>query len=250
MSSLWYIFDQNTESYILRDLDGKDDPDFWSAHSTIRIAFAGVPFDEDICPGLFVGQSVTECEVQFILSNPERIRRARWLRRNFLGVIPDAITREEKDKALSDGSYNHDASSRLQELLQRMTHAFEHNNDDPDAVKCYEISTDAYAAETGPSNPEKQAYLDEWKRDVTAMLTNEVSKIIQEKNQWSLDGCGLGVHGDDVAEMLHHYSWAREKCSDFEGREDLIGQAMQCIQSENRTRARKNKGSSEYIIYL
>jgi len=239
LSNHWYIFDQNTESYILRNLVDKDDPDFWSAQPKIRNAFAGVPFDEDVCPGLFVGQSVTECEVQFILSNPELLKRARWLKRNLLGAIPDAVTQEEKNKALSDGSQDHDASSRLSALVQRMADAFA-SNEVPDAVKSYEISVDAYVAD--PSNPERQAYLDAWKEDVTAMLTDEVSKIIQEKIQWSLDGCGLGARGDDVAEMLHHYSWAREKCSDFEGREDLLGRALQCIRSGNRT---KSKGSTE-----
>ena len=244
LSNHWYIFDQNTDSYILRDLVDMDDPDFWSAQPKIRDAFAGVPFDENICPGLFVGQSVTECEVQFILSNPELLRRARWLKRNLLGAIPDAVTREEKNKALSDGSHDNDASSRLSELVQRMIDAFA-SNGVPDAVKSYEISVDAYVA--GPSNPERQAYLDDWKQNVSSMLTDEVTKIIQEKNKWSLDGCGLGAGGDDIAEMLHHYSWAREKCSDFEGREDLLGRALQCIRSGNRT---KNKGSTEKIILI
>jgi len=244
LSNLWYIFDENTDSYILRDLVDKDDPDFWSAQPKIRNAFAGVPFDEDVCPGLFVGQSVTECEVQFILSNPELLKRARWLKRNLLGAIPDVptgATQEEKNKALSDGSHDHDASSRLSALVQRMADAFA-SNGVPDAVKCYEISVDAYVAAAGPSNPERQAYLDAWKQDVTAMLSDEVTKIIQVKNQWSLDGCGLGARGDDIAEMLHHYSWAREKCTDFEGREDLLGRALQCIRSGNRT---KSKGSTE-----
>ena len=90
LSNHWYILDENTDSYILRDLFDKDDVDFWKiAQPKIRKAFAGVPFDEDICPGLFVGQRVTECEVQLILSNPERLRRAMWLKRNLLGAIPD-----------------------------------------------------------------------------------------------------------------------------------------------------------------
>jgi hypothetical protein len=244
LSNQWYIFDENTDSYILRDLVDLDDPDFWSAKPQILKAFAGVPFDEDICPGLFVGQSVTECEVQFILSNPERLRRASWLKRNLLGAIPDVptgATQKEKDKALSDGSHDHDASSRLTALVQRMTDAFT-NNGVPEAMKSYEISVDAYVAGAGPSNPERQAYLDAWKQDVITMLTDEIKKIIQEKNHWSLDGCGLGLCGAYLAEMLHHYAWAREKCSDFVGRKDLIGQALQVIRSENRN---KISGSKE-----
>ena len=235
LSNHWYIFDENTDSYILRDLADKDDPDFWSAKPQILKAFSGVPFDEDICSGLFVGQSVTECEVQFILSNPERLERAMWLKRNLLGVIADVpagATQKEKDNALSDGSHDQDASSRLTALVQRMTDAFT-NNGVPEAMKSYEVSVDAYVSNSSPSNPERQAYLDVWKQDVTTMLTDEISKIIEKKNQWNLNGCGLGVCGADLAEMLHHYAWAREKCSDFVGREDLLEQAVQVIRSEN-----------------
>jgi hypothetical protein len=122
-----------------------------------------------------------------------------------------------------------------------MTDAFA-GNGVPDAMKSYEISVDAYVAAAGPSNPERRAYLDLYKQDVTSMLTDEVAKIIQEKNQWILDSCGLGVRGDDIAEMLHHYSWARDKCSDFEGREDLLALALQRIRSENR---KKKSGLKE-----
>jgi hypothetical protein len=168
-----------------------------------------------------------------------------WLKRNLLGAIPDVpagATQGEKDKALSDGSHDHDASSRLTALVQRMTDGFAHNSGVPHTMKSYEISVDAYVAEAGPSNPERQAYLDVWKQDVSTMLTDEITKIIQEKNQWSLDGCGLGVRGADLAEMLHHPAWAREKCSDFVGREDLLDQALESIRSENR---KKKSGLNE-----
>jgi hypothetical protein len=169
-----------------------------------------------------------------------------WLKRNLLGAIPDVpagATQKEKDKALSDGSHDPDASSRLTALVQRMTVAFT-NNGVPEAMKSYEISVDAYVAEADPSNPERQTYLNVWKQDVTAMLTDEITKIIEEKNQWSMDSCGLGVRGADLAEMLHHSAWAREKCSDFVGREDLLGKALEGIRSENR---KKKSGSKEYI---
>ena len=174
--------------------------------------------------------------MQFVLSQSDVLARAFWMRRNLLGAIPDAVTQEEKDNALSDGSRDIDASSRLQSLLQRMTTAFV-SNGNPNAVRTYEVSVDAYVAD--PSNLDRQAYFVSWKRDITSMLMTEVTKVVDKKRQWNLDGCGLGIGGDDVGEMLHHYSWAREKCLDFEGREDLLGRALACIRSENRA---KNKG--------
>ena len=47
--------------------------------------------------------------------------------------------------------------------------------------------------------------------------------------RWVEDGCGLGVPGDRLDEMLHHVAWARQKCETFVGREDLLSRAMEAI---------------------
>ena len=237
----WYILDTNTNAYILRDLIDKDDPVFWATQPKILKALTDVPFDEHICPGLLVGCSVTECEVQYILSNPQLLKRARWFKRDLRGAIPDipkSASQKEKGNALSDGSWDSDASSRLMVLTQRMIDGFM-GCGVPDALRTYEVSVDAYVAEG--NNPEKEEYLKQWKQDMLSMLNAEVMELIDVKRRWSIDGCGLGISGEDVDEMLHHYSWAREKCSDFEGREDLIQSALECIQTENRP---KNRGKS------
>ena len=47
-----------------------------------------------------------------------------------------------------------------------------------------------------------------------------------EKEAWNQDGCGLGLPGDLLGEMLHHVVWAQEKCRGFVGRKALVQQAM------------------------
>jgi hypothetical protein len=172
------------------------------------------------------------------------------LKRNLIGNIPDiskSASQEEKDNALSDGSFDSDASSRLLVLTQRMTDSF-NSSGVPDAVITYEVSVDAYAAEG--NNAEKEDYLKQWKQDVLSMFSAQIMGIIEEKRHWTEDGCGLGIDGDDVDEMLHHYSWAREKCSDFEGREDLIQSALACIRAENRPKRRGKCFSFLYYFII
>ena len=53
-----------------------------------------------------------------------------------------------------------------------------------------------------------------------------------EREAWNHDGCGLGLPGDLLDEMLHHVVWAREKCRGFVGRDALVQQAMTMITSQ------------------
>ena len=64
----WYQYYSNTGSFILKSLSDLDDVDYWkNAHPVLLEALDGVIFDEDTCPGLKVGYSVTEWEVRLAL---------------------------------------------------------------------------------------------------------------------------------------------------------------------------------------
>jgi hypothetical protein len=39
----------------------------------------------------------------------------------------------------------------------------------------------------------------------------------ETKRQWTADGCGMGLAGDKLAEVLHLVSWAAEKVKDIQG---------------------------------
>jgi hypothetical protein len=38
---------------------------------------------------------------------------------------------------------------------------------------------------------------------------------VATKQRWDQDGCGFGVSGDAVSEMLHHCEWVAKKCAGF-----------------------------------
>lgn len=46
---------------------------------------------------------------------------------------------------------------------------------------------------------------------------------------WDIDGWGLGLPGNEAAEMLHHCAWAQVKSASFVGREELLQQALDTI---------------------
>ena len=56
---------------------------------------------------------------------------------------------------------------------------------------------------------------------------------MDEKEAWNQDGCGLGLPGDLLGEMLHHVVWAQEKCRGFVGRKALVQQALTMITSQS-----------------
>ena len=51
------------------------------------------------------------------------------------------------------------------------------------------------------------------------MLLASIQDVTRECADWNRDGCGLGIDGKLLQEMMHHVLWAREKCAMFVGRE-------------------------------
>jgi hypothetical protein len=70
---------------------------------------------------------------------------------------------------------------------------------------------------------------DRFKSEATSLFTEALDNAIEMKRQWREDGCGVGLPGDVLAEMLHHYEWARKKCDGFHGRLGLVSSAMDKI---------------------
>ena len=46
---------------------------------------------------------------------------------------------------------------------------------------------------------------------------------------WDDGGCGIGIKGKYIQEMLHHCKWTQTKCLNFEGREEIIDRALKLI---------------------
>ena len=85
---------------------------------------------------------------------------------------------------------------------------------------------------------------DEWGRQAFEVLRTSLREIIEQRKAWNRDGCGLGLPGEELAEMLHHAAWAREKVLDFVGREELIAEALRRVFFPIGSRILGNNSSS------
>ena len=77
------------------------------------------------------------------------------------------------------------------------------------------------------------------------MLTASLDKIILHRTMWMRDGCGLGIDGAHLEEMLHHCKWAREKVLSFVGRETLVNNALRII-ANSTSESTKNARDKYY----
>lgn len=51
----------------------------------------------------------------------------------------------------------------------------------------------------------------------------------ETKRQWTADGCGMGLAGDKLAEVLHLVSWAAEKVKDIERGGEELARAREVV---------------------
>ena len=218
----WYILDLNTDFYRLVHLKDKDDPAFWvEARPVLLKALDGVEFS----PSLFVGGSITEWEAQFAMSSPD-IARALWAHRKFTNperaypVYPG-----DKHKELRDEQGNKNAETRLSRLKESMKIKLP-----PENVHEQSISVEAYKGEGFWSLfAENIDYFAEFEEYYRELFKSEVEALIERTKKWNQDGNGIGLSGEDIDEILHHYTWAREKCDGFYGRYALIEQCLSMI---------------------
>jgi hypothetical protein len=69
--------------------------------------------------------------------------------------------------------------------------------------------------------------LQRWESDFEGLLTRQLENCVATQSRWKADGCGIGIKGLEIEEMLHHYMWAREKVDTFIGRDDLVDKVME-----------------------
>ena len=90
---------------------------------------------------------------------------------------------------------------------------------------------------------EWKSQFDDWGRQASEVLHASLHEIIEQRKAWNCDGCGLGLPGEELAEMLHHAAWAREKVLDFVGREELIAEALRRVFSPSGSSSLDNNSS-------
>ena len=83
-------------------------------------------------------------------------------------------------------------------------------------------------------NSSKKQYLEKWTTCVQTTLEQNIQEIIEESKLWESNAHGLDIPGFDAEELLHHGGLARDKCSDFVERIELIDECFKAILQSNR----------------
>ena len=84
-------------------------------------------------------------------------------------------------------------------------------------------------------NAEKAEYVRGWTQVLREKLEESMHEMVAKFKEWSLNAHGLNIPGADAEEILHHYTLARDKCSDFVGRKSLVNKCMRAVWWFNRT---------------
>jgi WD40 repeat protein len=89
-------------------------------------------------------------------------------------------------------------------------------------------------------------YLKQYKSFVEQKLWGSLDGIIATMEGWREDGCGLGLPGSELSEMLHHSDWARKKCETFVGRDALVSELFRSMTSPDNPMSREGKLSDDF----
>lgn len=226
----WYRIDDNAcpPVCVLKDLADVDDRSFWNgAFKHLLPVLDGISFDVQI-PDLLINRSVTEYEVKaahILESHSERAGSAPrmvWFNRRFNGGVSKDI---DTEYSLFDDTSDSDSKKRLfSTLIDWME-----RNIPADRVSRYEDAT--YSSYLN-RDAVWQEQFNRFSNDIQAELERAVDDILAERQRWDQDGCGLGLHGDELTEMLHHAAWAATKLSDFHGRTAIVNQIRDVVISE------------------
>ena len=235
----WYILDENAfpEAYNLKPLKSLDDNSFWKeALPKLSDFLKNIPFFEPN-ENVIVGRSVTEYEAIMAMAmddeNPSRIK---WAQRKVtdggsVELDPWQFYAEWQSKPLSLLCANLKASMESKIGEENITR-FEVAAKDliPKVVGDDGVQQVIYTSKNEYAEavlqPATKAYLDNWQVEIEKVLMDDVRRCIECKDAWAVDGCGLGLPGHELDEILHHYQWARKKIDTFTGRETLLEEAL------------------------
>jgi len=225
----WYMLDENAIAprYVLNTLHDMNDDSYWKeALPKLRDALQGVAFDPTASDDIEVSRSVTEWEVLYAMRLDRR--RLAWVHRKFA----ESITASQDAKgdfcdSLIEGDASKQIRGKLTNLIEKMKAAFPtqyvHDISGPtlEAYMSKNLSDDTY-----------KVYMESYKSQMLQMLTSELLGVVAKVCRWNKDGNGIGVSGQELNEMIHHCKIASSKCDTFEGRNELISEAMASIVSE------------------
>ena len=225
----WYILDENCipPAYVLKKREkAVGDTTFDAAVNAIGKRLDNLTF----WPGdaaIISGRSVTEWETRAAMRSAEDAERCFWYHRELTDEA--SIT---DDWAFCD-SIGSDVDVERKGILDKRTQL-------KTFMRTHVLSdniTDVSIAHADITNVECDAYksyYDAFAAGMESVLSAEVDKLVEGKKAWDLNGHGMNIPGVDLEEMLHHCSWAREKVAGFYGRQDLVQDAINAINSFGR----------------
>jgi WD40 repeat protein len=232
LAHLWYHLDRNAvpEEYVLKSLSHMSDDSFWKdALPNLSAALDGLRFSSskpsdgsDFDSELLVGRSVTEWETKAALSQSASVSRMFWMRRIFDGGVDPM---QDINRLYCDTVDDLDRQEKLEQLKSFMTAKLP-----ADKIMSHGVGFRNYLQK---DDALWAAHISKWTEDVHTMLTNSLADLTHLRQDWDIDGCGLGIPGYALNEMLHHSYWAADKCSTFHGREGLIQAALLTLADKN-----------------
>ena len=222
----WYHLDTNAVPdgrYVLKNLSSVNDNSYWKvALPRLLKVFDGVEFS----PGLIVGHSVTEYEMRAAYGEGADVHRMGWLCREFSGGVTD----KGKFRDFDDTQGEEIDAQRKREMFGDMVQ-FMRSKFLPESVQRF--ASASYKDFLEESSAWKSQFED-WKACASAVLKTSLEEVIDLKKSWIEDGCGLGLPGDELDEVLHHWEWAAAKVRSFHGREEEVKRALEVIRSSER----------------
>ena len=245
----WYCLDMNAipPQYVLHTLTDSNCDEYWNELPRMVAALKGICFEENTFPGLLkVGHSVTEWEVlsAFQKQLQPQIKRADkffadvstidrdlqtsflWSHRHF--SVPTTAGEDPK-KLFNDSRDNDTVASQLSALKTTMGGLFPSGCITDHTAAAIHLSGYNSLQCGGDVDTAAQLYLDSFKSFAKDRLMGSLEHVISLKQLWGKDGCGMGLPGGSLAEMLHHCQWAHAKCETFKGREEVVSSALTMV---------------------
>ena len=220
----WYKLDDNStpKKYYLKNLKSTDDPEYFRDFEKLLSLLIDLPFDKSY-EGLQVGRSVTEWEIRAALDTfPCQLNRDDdicWSFRNFSGEIDDKMFCDINENERGEKYWNDLISFMKSQIPQSSMEVY---------------SADLTLLDMRNRTNKYDMYVDQFRKFTKAKMEASLQSVVDCRQQWAKDGNGVGIPGLKLAEMLHHCTFAKEKCTTFIGRHNLINTVLDVIQAPHR----------------
>ena len=216
----WFILDHNSIplTYQLKHSNDINDTNYWNnVLPKLRHLLRNISFDL-FNEELKIDRSVTEWEIKSGLCNDLMINRVYWIHR----IFKKEITIKEDSKQLLNDCYNN--SSQLMKL-----------NNLKIFMKSMLLTNNRIKEYIFLIQNNKSEYLINYEINTTNFFINELNSIIDLKNSWILNGCGLNFMNNNelLNEILLHNTISNQKCKLFHERSDLINNCLHIIDNIN-----------------